>query len=214
VPAEPEGLAGRRIGTPGRFGSSWHALLALLDAAGLTENDVSIREYPQFNQAEGLLNGDVELITGFRNNEPLRLSAAGMESDLLTLDEAAPLPGPGIVVGDQLLREQPELVRAFVEATMRGMRVVIEDVELGLAAAQAAVPAIAEDPVTARRVLQATVELWAGPQGFAEGRIDLARWEEALIIMSRLGFVGDDITVQEMTEPISAPAAAGAGGGG
>ncbi|HEX5579170.1 MAG TPA: ABC transporter substrate-binding protein, partial [Candidatus Limnocylindria bacterium] len=59
VPANPSGLAGLRIGTPGRFGSSWHALLALLDAGGLTEDDVSIREYPQFNQVEGLLNGDV-----------------------------------------------------------------------------------------------------------------------------------------------------------
>src|SRR6187402_613906 len=42
VPADPSGLAGLRIGTPGRFGSSWHALLALLDAGGLTEDDVTI----------------------------------------------------------------------------------------------------------------------------------------------------------------------------
>ncbi len=79
MPAEPSGLAGLRIGTPGRFGSSWHALLALLDAGGLTEDDVTIREYPQFNQVEGLLNGDVDLITGFRANEPLRLEAQGFE---------------------------------------------------------------------------------------------------------------------------------------
>ena len=103
VPADPSELAGKRIGTPGQFGSSWHALLALLDAGGLTEDDVTIREYPQFNQVDGLLNGDVDLITGFRNNEPLRLAAQGMETDLLTVDEFAPLPGPGVVVGDELL---------------------------------------------------------------------------------------------------------------
>ena len=79
VPADPAGLAGMRIGTPGKFGSSWHALLALLDAGGLTDDDVTIREYPQFNQVDGLLNGDVDLITGFRNNEPLRLEAQGMD---------------------------------------------------------------------------------------------------------------------------------------
>ena len=44
VPSEPSGLAGMSIGTPGRFGSSWHALLALLDAGGLTDADVTIRE--------------------------------------------------------------------------------------------------------------------------------------------------------------------------
>src|SRR5687768_18147454 len=99
VPTDPEGLAGTTIGTPGRFGSSWHALLALLDAGGLTADDVRIREYSAFNQVEGLLNGDVDLITGFRVNEPLQLEAQDFEAAMLTVDEVAPLPGPGIVVG-------------------------------------------------------------------------------------------------------------------
>ena len=86
VPAHSAGLAGMTIGTPGRFGSSWHALLALLDAGGLTEDDVTIREYPQFNQVDGLANGDVDVITGFRNNEPLRLEARGIAVDVLDVD--------------------------------------------------------------------------------------------------------------------------------
>ena len=103
LPSDPAGLAGRSIGTPGRFGSSWHALLAILDAGGLTPDDVTIREYPQFNQVEGLLNGDVDLITGFRNNEPIQLGQRGLQPGLLTRDSVAPLPGPGIVIGDALL---------------------------------------------------------------------------------------------------------------
>ncbi len=82
VPTDSADLAGKRIGTPGRYGSSWHALLALLDAGGLTPDDVTIREYPQFNQVDGLLNGDVDLITGFRANEPLRLAAQGMQTSI------------------------------------------------------------------------------------------------------------------------------------
>jgi hypothetical protein len=82
VPEDPAELAGASIGTPGQFGSSWHALLALLDAGGLTAEDVSVREYPQFNQVDGLSNGDVDLITGFRNNEPLRLEARDTDVDL------------------------------------------------------------------------------------------------------------------------------------
>src|SRR5918992_916049 len=59
VPEAPDGLAGTTIGTPGRFGSSWHALLALLDAGGLSEADVNTREYPQFDPGEGLANRGV-----------------------------------------------------------------------------------------------------------------------------------------------------------
>ena len=128
-------LAGLRIGTPGQFGSSWHALLALLDAGGLTPDDVTIREYPQFNQVEGLLNGDVDLITGFRTNEPLRLEAQGFEAELMTVDDFAPLPGPGIVVGDELLAADREMVRPSPARWLRAQQAIAGDVQIGLAAA-------------------------------------------------------------------------------
>ncbi|MDQ2689249.1 MAG: ABC transporter substrate-binding protein [Chloroflexota bacterium] len=197
VPADPAGLAGMAIGTPGRFGSSWHALLALLDAGGLAEDDVTIREYPQFNQVDGLSNGDVELITGFRNNEPLRLEARGMEVGLLTVDDVAPLPGPGVITGDDLLAADPDLVRAFAEATAAAQAAVIEDPELGFEAAQEAVPTIAEDPDVARAVLEATTDLWAG-SGFAAGAIDVDLWRSGYETMRRLGFIDGSVPVDEM----------------
>jgi NitT/TauT family transport system substrate-binding protein len=171
VPADPADLAGMTIGTPGPFGSSWHALLALLDAGGLPPDDITVREYPQFNQVDGLTNGDVDLITGFRNNEPLQLEDRGMTVDLLTVDDIAPLPGPGMIVGDELLASDPELVRAFVDATAAAQAAVIDDPDLGFAAAEVAVPEISESPEVARAVLDATVELWEG-DGFANGAID------------------------------------------
>lgn len=197
VPAEPSGLAGMSIGTPGRFGSSWHALLALLDAGGLTADDVTIREYPQFNQVDGFSNGDVELITGFRNNEPLRLEARGVEVGLLTVDDIAPLPGPGVIVGDDLLADDPDLVRAFVDATAAAQAAVIADPGLGFAAAEASVPAIAEDPEVAMAVLDATVELWEG-DGFADGAIDIETWAAGYETMMRLGFIDGSVPLEEM----------------
>ena len=200
VPADAARLAGTTIGTPGRFGSSWHALLALLDSADLGEDDVTVREYPQFNQADGLANGDVELVTGFRNNEPLRLESRGTAVDLLTIDDVAPLPGPGLIVGDELLDAEPDLVRAFAQATAAAQRAVIEDPELGFAAAQQAVPEIAEDPDVARSVLDATIELWAG-DGFRDGALDLDLWDVGYATMERLGFIDGSVPLEEMIAP-------------
>jgi putative riboflavin transport system substrate-binding protein len=197
VPDDPAGLAGLSIGTPGRFGSSWHALLALLEAGGLTEADVEIREYPQFNQVDGLANGDVDLITGFRNNDALRLEERIGDVGLLGVDEVAPLPGPGVIAGDALLAEDPELVRVFVEATALAQAAVIEDPDLGFAAAEAAVPTIAEEPEVARAVLEATVQLWAG-DGFQHGSIDGALWETGYETMRRLGFIDGSVPLEEM----------------
>ncbi len=197
VPDDPSGLTGMSIGTPGRFGSSWHALLALLEAGGLTEADVEIREYPQFNQVDGLTNGDVDLITGFRNNDALRLEERLGDVGLLGVDDVAPLPGPGMITGDALLAEDPELVRAFVEATALAQAAVIEDPELGFAAAEEAVPTISEEPEVASAVLVATAQLWAG-DGFQHGSIDGTLWETGYETMLRLGFIDGSVPVEEM----------------
>ena len=197
VPDDPAGLAGLSIGTPGRFGSSWHALLALLEAGGLGEEDVEIREYPQFNQVDGLTNGDVDLITGFRNNDALRLEERLGDVGLLGVDDVAPLPGPGVITGDTLLADDPELVRAFVEATALAQAAVIDDPDLGFAAAEVAVPTIAEEPEVARAVLEATVQLWAG-DGFQHGAIDGTLWEMGYETMRRLGFIDGSVPLEEM----------------
>ena len=41
-------LKGKKIGIPGRYGSSWIMLQALLASAGLTPDDLTIVEYPDF----------------------------------------------------------------------------------------------------------------------------------------------------------------------
>lgn len=208
VPAVPSELAGLRIGTPGRFGSSWHALLALLDAGGLTEDDVTIREYPAFNQVEGLLNGDVDVITGFRVNEPLRLEAEGFQVELLTVEEIAPLPGPGVVAGEGIIESDPETAVRFVQAVYDAQVAIAADVELGLDAAIAAVPTIAEDRETARAVLEATVGLWLGEEGQVPDIYDAMAprsrvgeaWERGYQTMRDLGFIDGSVTMLDMLE--------------
>jgi putative riboflavin transport system substrate-binding protein len=198
VPTDPADLAGKTIGTPGEFGSSWHALLALLDAGGLTAEDVTIRTYPQFNQVDGLLNRDVDLITGFRNNEPLRLAAQGMETDLLTVEDIAPLPGPGVIVGDGLLNSDPALANSFVNALFEAMAPIAADPQLGLDAAVVEVPAIASDTETALSVLKATIPLWTLPGGGVSPVIDRDIWESGYDTMKRLGFIDGSVPLDEM----------------
>lgn len=200
VPADPADLAGRRIGTPGPFGSSWHALLALLDAGGLAPDDVTIREYPQFNQVDGLLNGDVELITGFRSNEPLRLAAAGVETDQLVVDDVAPLPGPGLIASDELLDSDVDLAHAFAQAVLLAQEAIVAQPELGLQAAITAVPTIAEDEETALAVLEATIEVWLGDGPAPNNVVDPTIWCPGYETMQSLGFIDGSVPVDAMVD--------------
>src|SRR5258708_4841642 len=43
-------LKGKKVGTPGRYGSGWIMLQALLGSAGLTTSDIDVVEYPDYTQ--------------------------------------------------------------------------------------------------------------------------------------------------------------------
>ncbi|HET7026443.1 MAG TPA: ABC transporter substrate-binding protein, partial [Candidatus Limnocylindrales bacterium] len=85
-------LKGKRIGTPGTYGSSWIMLQALLSTAGLTTSDITVQTYPDFTQATAVARGQVDAATGFINNEPIQLKQQGIETTQLHVDQAVPLP--------------------------------------------------------------------------------------------------------------------------
>ena len=90
-------LKGKKIGIPGRYGSSWIMLQALLGSASLTPDDVEIVEYPDFGQGVAVAQGAVDAATGFANNEPVQLELTGTEAFVLHVDDVTPLPGPGLI---------------------------------------------------------------------------------------------------------------------
>ena len=66
-------LKGKTLGIPGKYGSSWVMLQALLKSAGLTPADLTITEYPDFGQGAAVAADAVQSATGFINNEPIQL---------------------------------------------------------------------------------------------------------------------------------------------
>jgi NitT/TauT family transport system substrate-binding protein len=183
-----EDLAGRSIGIPGRFGSSWIGLQALLASAGLTPDDVTIVTYPDFGHGVAVAQGQVDAAIGYINNEPVQLAREGIAVDVIRVDEVAPLPGPGLVVGTATLATKRDAVRAFTAATLRAMEDIAADPQLGLDATFARVPELADDPETQAAILEATIAAWTSDYTAAHGigSIDRAAWQSAADIMAGL----------------------------
>ena len=181
-------LRGRTLGIPGRYGTSWIQLQALLASAGLTPDDLIIREYPLFGQSAALQQGQVDAATGFRNNEPVQLGLAGFETTILDIDQITPLPGPGLTVGEAILASKRNEVRAFVAATLRAMTEIAADPEAGLDDTIAVVPELASDRPTQLAILEATIEMWHSPYTDAHGlgAIDSDAWTQSLEFMRGL----------------------------
>lgn len=193
-------LAGRRVGTPGQFGSGWIMLQALLGSANLTVEDVEIVEYPDFTQRAAVEQGAVDAATGFANNEPVQLERGGSPAVVLRVDDVVALPGPGLIAGEGTLGTKADAVDAFVAATLRAMQAIIADPATGLDAAIVAVPELASDREGQLAVLQATIDSWTGPVQVADGlgAIDRAGWTASIEYLTTLGLVPNPVTVDNL----------------
>jgi NitT/TauT family transport system substrate-binding protein len=202
--ATPADLKGKTLGTPGRYGSSWIMLQAMLQSAGLSPSDVDIRLYPDFGQAAALAQGAVQSITGFINNEPIQLSHQNIATNVLTVDAITPLPGPGLVTGTGTLASKRAAIAAFVAESLHAMDEVANDPQKGIDATFAVAPELASDPTGQRAILDATIPLWTNDYAAIHGRgaIDTDAWQKSVAFMAMQADSGvtDQIPVDQLVD--------------
>ena len=201
-------LAGKKLGIPGRYGSSWIMLQALLASANLTPDDLQIVEYPDFGQGAAVTQGAVDAATGFANNEPVQLRLTGEEVTVLTVDDIVPLPGNGLIVGTATIDAKSDAIAGFIAATLRAMEDIAAKPEVGLDAAIKAVPELGSARDTQAAILDATIDVWKGSVQEAKGlgAIDPDDWESSIAYLKTLGLVPNPVAVDDVIETGLLPA--------
>ncbi|HEU4573098.1 MAG TPA: ABC transporter substrate-binding protein [Candidatus Limnocylindrales bacterium] len=207
---KPADLKGKRVGTPGTFGSSWIMLQALLSKANLTTSDITVQTYPDFTQAAAVAKGQADAATGFVNNEPIQLKQQGIDTSILRVDDVVPLPGNGLIVGTKTLAEKHDALAAFVAATLKAQDEIAANPSVGLDAAIAAVPELGTDRATQEAILAATIDTWSSPytQAHGSGAIDTAAWTASIRFMQSLpgGLVPNPVTADQIVTSELLPA--------
>jgi NitT/TauT family transport system substrate-binding protein len=189
-------LKGKKIGIPGKYGSSWIMLQALLKSAGLTPKDATVVEYPDFGQGIAVQQGAVDAATGFANNEPVQLELTGSPAVVLHVDDVVALPGPGLIAATTTLDTKGDAVSTFIAATLRAMTEIAATPSLGLDASIAAVPELGADRAKQAAILDATIATWSPVGGGGDfGTIDEAGWEASIAYMTDLELVPNPVTV-------------------
>ena len=204
----PGDLKGRKLGIPGRYGSSWIMLQALLQSVSLTPEDLEIVDFPDFTQGAAVQQGVVDAATGFVNNEPVQLERTGEAVVIFHVDDVVALPGPGLIAGKAMVDSRGDILRRFIAATLRAMDTIAADPEKGLDAAIAAVPELGNDRATQRAILDATIGAWSSPlterDGF--GAIDHDGWAASIALMADLKLVPNPVTVDGLVDDRFLPA--------
>ncbi len=185
-------LKGHTIGVPGPYGSTYTGLLALLYSAKLSLSDVKVQSI-NFTQVAALVGHKVDAVVGYSNNEPLQLRAKGFDVRTFDVSDYQPLVSNGIVTTEDTFSSQPEMVRSFVQATLRGLKDVIADPANAVTLSKPFIPGLTDTAQTLN-VLKATIPLWQsnGPLGSN----DSATWSamEKFLVAQKMIGSGQDVT--------------------
>jgi NitT/TauT family transport system substrate-binding protein len=192
---EPQDLVGRSVGIPGLWGASYIGWLALLDAAGIDQQDVKL-ESIGYTQVASLTEGQVDAAVVYAANEPVQLRQAGYDPNIIYVADYTNLVSNGIITNDKTIAERPELVGALVQAVLRGLRYTIDHPEEAFEICLEYVPeAGGENRDTQLAVLKESIKFW---QSDELGHSDPAAWEMSQDFMLQIGLAETGTALDKM----------------
>jgi NitT/TauT family transport system substrate-binding protein len=154
-------MRGKSVGLPGRFGASYYGLLAMLYANKIPESELNIQEIG-FTQAQALLEDKVQVATGYAMNEPIALREQGQQVDVIRVADSFSLASDGVVASQKLIESEPDVVRAFVRATLKGLSDALANPDEAFEISMKQIPEIKTDEQRKfqRTQLQETLPYW------------------------------------------------------
>jgi NitT/TauT family transport system substrate-binding protein len=190
----PEDLAGKRIGLPGLFGASYIGLRALLNVAGLEEDDV-ILDSIGFNQVEALATDQEQAVVIYANNEPIQLAALGFDIDLIRVADYVRLASNGLISNEATIANNPDLVRRMAQATLRGIADTLADPDQAFEISKKYVENLDQaDQAIQREVLDASIAFWKADQ---LGYTAPEAWENMQEILLNMGLLSQPLDLNQ-----------------
>lgn len=180
----PADLRGKKVGLPGLYGANYTGLRALLNAVNVKESDLTLNSIG-FNQVEALATGQEQAVVGYIANEPVQLSARGYEIVTFLVSDYVELASNGIVTNETTIRDNPDMVRRFVQAFLKGLADTIANPEEAYEISKKYVENLDQaETVVQKQVLDASIALWrAETPGFSNP----AAWNNMQTVLLDMG---------------------------
>jgi NitT/TauT family transport system substrate-binding protein len=184
----PQDLKGKTIGLPGLFGASYVGLRALLNAGKLTEADVKLDSIG-FNQVELMAAGQQDVVVGYTANEPIQLRTQGIPVTEIRVADYAQLAANGLLASETVIAENPDLVRAFVGAFMKGLKYSIDNPDEAFMLSETYIPNFSDlDANVQKQVLDTSIEQWKTDR---LGYSDPQAWENMQNVLLDMGLISE-----------------------
>lgn len=186
-------LAGKQVGLPDLLGASYIGLRALLDKAGISENDLTLNSIG-FNQVEALATDRENAIVGYFSNEPIQLRAQGFEVVEFRVADYVTLASNGLITNENTIAEKPDLVRSMVRAFLRGLEETITNPEEAYTISLAYVESLVPGDTVQMQVLTASIDFWRAER---IGSVNPEAWTNMQAVLVDLGQVSESLDISQ-----------------
>jgi NitT/TauT family transport system substrate-binding protein len=177
-------LKGRSIGMP-TSGSQPSMFPLVMAANGLKDGDVKIVNMPGDSLVAALMQGTVDTIAGSVDSYGLTLKSLGAETtNFLFIDNGAPTVSTSIIASDSILAQKPDVVKAFVAASLKGWYAAIDDPDAAVKALKKFFPDA--NLKLAPEQIEATKYLMCVNRAKFVGKATPEQWEDTVRIFSKI----------------------------
>ncbi|MBX3582931.1 MAG: ABC transporter substrate-binding protein [Rhizobiaceae bacterium] len=194
----PADFRGKTVST--FFTGAQNMLFAVLAAAGVDEKDVNV--VPQAVSMAPFIDRQVDVATVMLYNELNVLRKQGL-NDLVVLhpeDYGVSFPSDPIITNQTMIAEKPEVVQAFVNATLRGWAYAIANQQEAVDIVMAVAPGLESEHQSA--MLKAYAELMLAGNGRKSGigLLDMDALEKAREMLIQRNAVNPDIQLTDVVD--------------
>ena len=190
----PQDLKGKKIGLPGLFGAAYVGLRALLFKAHMNESDVTLDSIG-FNQVDLMAAGQQNIVVGYTANEPIQLRARGIPVTEIRVADYVELASNGILASEKVVKENPDLVRKFIGAFLKGLSDTIANPDEAFKTSEAYIPNFSQlDPNVQKQVLETSIEQWKTQR---LGYSDPQAWQNMQDVLLDMGLIKEKMDLSK-----------------
>ena len=177
-------LKGKKVGVPS--GSSQTTMLPLLlKANGLSESDVNMIDMPVSSMVPALLQEQVDAVLGSIDAYQIQAESQGAQLDVYRFaDYGVPTVSTSIFASNDYLKSNPEVVKKFVAATLKGWSFALDHPDQAIKDVKKVFPETNEKLATAE--LAAITPLFCSGGAKYIGKAEPALWSKSQELLAEV----------------------------
>ena len=195
----PKDLEGKTVGIP-PGGGPYHQWPAYLKGCGIDSSKIKVAAMDPATAPSALIQGRVDGIVGFVNGfVPLIESRSGKKARFFPYaDCGVSNVSLGVIVHNDLIKENPDLIRRFVAASMKGFLYVTKNREEAGQIVKKYLETV--NPATATRELELSLDFYVTPntKGMPFGWMSDKDWEDTVRILKEYGGVTTPLEAKQL----------------